>query len=1139
MATYKYSTLLLFTLLFSFSVFAQNDYLVGYKATGSGTDFTYHSPYSHNDPCLLSRARKSFEPISWFTEAVPETSTHQTVSFIWLYGMDVLPESQQFDMYINDDFALTFASPTSNDNEIWQVNGDNENQGILLTFNLTLIDKHGDQMGYAVLTLPSKFITNGKPIKITVDGHDNESNAWYMTYKIPLENKFTAAQLKTVTKKNGKLWHTVRFNIVHLGNPAHATVGIENVNQEITLKTGLNEIDFLVPKSDQKTTVKATVSILNQQIQEREVILEPVKEWTIYLVQHSHTDIGYTRPQSEILAEHLRYIDNALDYCDQTDHLPTEAQFRWTCEAAWTVKEYLDCRPQAQIERLVQRIEEGRIEVTGMFFNLSEIVDETGLTMQMQALKQFKDLGIEVTTAMQNDVNGIGWGLADYYHNTGVKYVTMGQHGHRARIPFNQPTAFWWESPSGKRLLAYRSEHYMQGNTLALISGDIDVFRDNLSKYLTELEQKQYPMDRVSLQFSGYITDNSPPSTKACDIVKQWNEKYEWPKLKLSIASEFMKYVEENHSDDLMVQRVAWPDWWTDGFGSAMNETKTSRTVHADMIANMGLLSMARLLGSDIPESITDDIDKCYEDLLFYDEHTFGAAESISDPSSLNSVNQWRQKASYVWAASQTSNLLREKATGLLQPFVEQNNVPTIVVYNTLNWQRNGVVEAFIDHDLLPLDKAFEIIDAKGNIIPAQLLSSRNEGSKWALWVEDIPPMGYATMEIHVFDKPATTIHTDTKAIHTMENEFYKLKVDTKALGITSLFDKELEQELTDADAAYSLSSFIYEELDNRSDLERLTYLNRDTVYKPLQKTITQLSDFTITKAKDGAIWSSLFINGQIPACADARGVDLEIRLYHHTKKIEFLYSMRKLKHTNPESVYIAFPFRLDGDEQLAFEAQGGVVFPGINQLEGTASDWNTIQNYAAVRSNNAQIVFCSNDVPLVQFGAINTGHYYYKHQPKTSHIYSWVLNNYWTTNFRASQEGELTWHYAITSTPEVGNTFATRFGWSTRIPMITSVLPAVSRNPNSTNNSLFEFDLPHNLLLVNAQPLDDGSGILLHLRETEGNNVVLDIRKMLQNPGITAIYETNALGEILKPSSDTISVEPWEARFVLLTMRK
>ena len=70
---------------------------------------------------------------------------------------------------------------------------------------------------------------------------------------------------------------------------------------------------------------------------------------------------------NEILAEQLRYIDYALDYCDATDNYPDFAKFRWTCEIAWAVSEYLKCRPAEQIARLKQRVKEGRIELATMF----------------------------------------------------------------------------------------------------------------------------------------------------------------------------------------------------------------------------------------------------------------------------------------------------------------------------------------------------------------------------------------------------------------------------------------------------------------------------------------------------------------------------------------------------------------------------------------------------------------------------------------------------------------------------------------------------------------------------------------------------------------------------------------------------
>ena len=65
--------------------------------------------------------------------------------------------------------------------------------------------------------------------------------------------------------------------------------------------------------------------------------LAPPKQWTVYLTQHTHTDIGYTRPQTEILPESLRFLDYALDYCDLTDDYPDDAKFRWTCETFWAV----------------------------------------------------------------------------------------------------------------------------------------------------------------------------------------------------------------------------------------------------------------------------------------------------------------------------------------------------------------------------------------------------------------------------------------------------------------------------------------------------------------------------------------------------------------------------------------------------------------------------------------------------------------------------------------------------------------------------------------------------------------------------------------------------------------------------------
>ncbi len=1119
-------------LILGSSLNAQENHLAGFKQKISGTDFTYHSPFSYKEKCLLTRARADVEPIVWETGIVPDDYQKKTASFIWLYGIGAKSPAQAFDLYVNNQKVVTFSSP-NNDKLVRNISG---KDGVELTFNRSMVDMNGDEMGTAVLTLPTKYFTPGKSVVLRIDGVDNQSNEWFMTFDRTLNEDLKTRQLKTVTKKEGKLFHTVRFEFVHLKEPTKASITSSDLKKEFEINTGFSEVDLLVPAVANPTNIEAQLQI-GQERKQVSFMVEPVKEWTIHLVQHSHTDIGYTRSQTEILTEHLRFIDYALDYCDQTDHYPEEAKFRWTCEAAWTVREYLKNRPKEQIDRLLRRIMEGRIEVTGMFFNFSEIIDETALAIQTQALTHFKERGIDVQTAMQNDVNGIGWAMIDLYKNTGVKYLTMGQHGHRAQVPFDKPTSFWWESNAGNRLLAYRSEHYMHGNALSLTSGEIDQFRANLSQYLHELEEKGYPYDKTAFQFSGYLTDNSPPSTKACNIVKEWNEKYEWPKLKLSLASEFMVYLDKHQSDNLPVKKVAWPDWWTDGFGSAFTETKTARTVHSHMIANMGLLSMAQFMGSSLPKTITADIESAYDELLFYDEHTFGAAESITDPFSENSVIQWGQKSAYAWTAFKESSLIQEKALGLLQQHIPKTTEPTIAVFNTLNWERSGLVKAYIDHQLLPLGKAFRILDEKGQNVKVQRVSSRADGSNYLLWAPNIPAMGYATFRIILEgEKDLSVNRPNERSTPILENEFYKIKVDLERGVITSLFDKELNKELLDSSSEFKLGEFVYEQPENRQSMERLTNANRDTVYVPIKKKITGLSDIKVSGLNETPLWSSLKINGKIDECADHRGVNFEIKLYNTSKRIELSYDMVKLPNTSPEGVFIAFPFRMKDNDQLAFDVQGGTVSPGINQLEGTSADWNVVQNFAAVKNDEAQIIFSSNDVPLVQFGAINTGRFYYKHKPENPYIFSWVLNNYWTTNFKASQEGEMKWKYYLTSSSDLSISFATRFGWHSRVPMLTRVIPPDNSEKmvNTVSRSLLDFELP-NLLLVNARPLPAADGVLVHLREIEGGHAILDIPGLLAQTGATQAIEVNVLGEEMKQLTKPTLIEHYETRFILL----
>ncbi len=889
------------------------------------------------------------------------------------------------------------------------------------------------------------------------------------------------------------------------------------------IKKGSNSFLITVPAVSRDKKYNFLVRINGEKQQSFPLLITLPRKWELYLVEHAHTDIGYTRPQSEILAEHQRYIDFALDYCDQTDNLPDDSKFRWTCESAWVVKEYLNTRPKAQIERLKRRIAEGRIEVTGMFCNMAETADEDLMTDFLLPLKAVLDAGIPVKTVMQNDVNGIAWCMPDYFKNTGVKYLNMGINETRSILPFDMPTLFWWKAPSGEKLLAFRADHYMTGNFMGFESNAIKP--EKLLEHLSDLNAKNFPIDKFAIQFSGYFTDNAPPSTNACQLVKAWNEKYEMPKLRLAVTSEFFNYVEKNFADKLPVHQKAWLDWWTDGAGSASRETAEVRKTQNLKQVDEGLFAMVALNGGELKPGIANKINHIAENAIFYDEHTFGADESISHPFSENTARQWLQKGAYAWEAVKMQTLLHEEALARFQPFLKKADFPVIHVINSLGWKRSGTVNLFVDYEVLPVTKGVKIIDiSTGSEVPIQLLQKRSEGAYWAMDVKDIPALGVKTMKINVTDQAARQ-EIQSLQSEILDNRFYRLSVDKASGAISSLYDKELKSELIDPKNPWKLGQAIHETMPNRNKYD-LTH--------------TTVSGVIVEPGQNGEVWEGLKISSELAGLEPGtekspKGLEMEIRLYKNEKKIEFKYMAHKQIITTPEAIYVAFPFTMP-DARIVFETIGGILSPG-GQIPGSSSDWNAAQNFVSVRGKAGQIVVVSDEVPLWHFSDLNMGKFERYPKAGKTWLYSWVMNNYWTTNFRAYQEGGFSWSYQITSSADTTNTFATKFGWGARNVFPTRTFPAAANSElKEPLTESLRVEGASNVLLVNSRPAFEGKdAILLHFRELEGKEADISVGTVVAGRPVKSISIVNAIGKMVASVEAKIHFNPFEVKFVEL----
>jgi alpha-mannosidase len=456
---------------------------------------------------------------------------------------------------------------------------------------------------------------------------------------------------------------------------------------------------------------------------------------------------------------------------------------------------------------------------------------------------------------------------------------------------------------------------------------------------------------------------------------------------------------------------------------------------------------------------------------------------------------------------------------GLLQQHFTREKEPSVIVFNTLNWNRSGLFRVYIDHQIIPRYAAFTLTDEHGHRAVAQPVENYSDGAYWAVWVDDIPAFGFRKYLIKIGQVPAEKQEENGISKATViDNKWYRAEIDTVKGAVSSLYDKSLAREFADPGAEWKLGEFIYERLNNRQQMEAHT-LNNYTREK-LEKVVYE-------GYMKGPVWNTCRFSGKTRAADTDKGYSLEVRIFNTAKRIDLVYSIEKKMVTDPEGIYIAFPVKMENG-RLSFDVQGGEIRAGIDQIPGSSNDWNTVQNYARLAGADAQIILTSPEIPLMQFGGINTGRYKAGAVPASTHIYGWPMNNYWTTNFNGEQHGGHSWLYSLTSMQGSSIREAVRTGWGNRIPFLARVIPGGGTGDQKREGSVVT-GWPENVLLVSANPDPEGKSALLHVREIAGQKTTLSLLNGATGKTLP-LKQTDVTGKMLDNGSPELS--PWESRF-------
>ena len=122
-------------------------------------------------------------------------------------------------------------------------------------------------------------------------------------------------------------------------------------------------------------------------------------------------------------------------------------------------------------------------------------------------------------------------------------------------------------------------------------------------------------------------------------------------------------------------------------------------------------------------------------------------------------------------------------------------------------------------------------------------------------------------------------------------------------------------------------------------------------------------------------------------------------------------------------------------------------------------------------------------------------------------HIYSYVMDNNFRTNFEPFQVADLLFRYCLTTHPgDWRAAGSARFGWAAAAPLEPVFIHGPQAGDYPATASFCSLDQP-NIQLLTVKAAEDGDGTVLRLAEMEGRETVVVVSlPYLESSGPTAL---------------------------------
>lgn len=858
---------------------------------------------------------------------------------------------------------------------------------------------------------------------------------------------------------------------------------------------GEQRIRFLVPEFSSDTSAQIQLDLDGRKYGFDET-LQPQKKWTLYLVPHVHLDIGYTDYQAKVAAIQARILDEAMDLAEK------HPGFRFSTDGEWNLEQFLATRTPDEKRRIVQAIREQKIYIPAQSSNLLTgfPTAETLIRSLYPSADFSREHGTPYNYANITDVPSYSWSYASILAAAGIPYFAAGSNNDRAPVlllgHLNQHSPFWWEGPDGGKVLMWYSRHYEQMQFLFGLPPHTETGEEILPLFLQMYEHPDYRASAAII--FGSQVENTDLFPQQAELAGQWNLAYAYPHIEYSGFHDAMEAVARQFGDHLQTIRGDGGPYWEDGIGSdarfaALERQNESRAPTAEKLATISTLVDPRLSVD------RDALDAMWANMVLMDEHTWTSWNSVSDPESQEAVQQLRVKDSRATtAAGLRDALLRSSMASLAERI--NAGVNSLIVFNGLNWKRAG--EVTID-----LDRGWEVADtATGKAIPTVVLGEGPNYRRVEFRAEDVPAMGYKVYQLREASAPPVT--PQPAMATTLETPFYRVELDPSTGSIRSLYDKQLGRELVNTASPWRLGQYLYVSGGDQEPNSILQY--RTVSPKPVLDVHGAEHGRLISEEKTPWGWRVRMESSTMNTPA----LRTEIRLFNDQKKIELIEEIDKNPELKKEAVYFAFPFAMSRPE-FQYEIQNGVVDPAKDMYPGAGREWFFVQHWVSVCQDGVSATVMPLDAPLVTLGDINRGAWPGNFAERPGTIFSYAMNNYWHTNYRAEQGGTFRFRYVITSAAQTDAPALSRMGWEEVTPLEEDQIRSQDKaldvpEPLPGNQSTFLSVDDPDVLVDTWKPAEDGKGTILRLIDLGGAPRTIAIETPLL--ALSSVMQTDAV---------------------------